>query len=213
MPPNRPLNRSVSGSTNTPPGVSSPSDGLSACTRPDGERSCASRATSGRQRSVVGFPPPWRPAFENVHIVERAVRVVAEQAAAAAADGVIADAIKVGPDGSHLLTVHARIVPLELLNAKSFIPLSRASGWSIVRCIFIAPTWAPAPSADSTRRGRRPMARQPLRLPGRSVSCVGRPYGAMRRASLPNQSSTPPAATNEVSPVATTTMWSPSMSE
>ncbi len=51
------------------------------------------------------------------HILERAVRVVAEQTAAA--DGVIDDAYEVGLGGSHRLTVHAKMLRLELLNVKS----------------------------------------------------------------------------------------------
>jgi hypothetical protein len=51
------------------------------------------------------------------HILERAVRVVEEQAASA--DGIVDDAIEAGLDGSHPVTVHAKMLRLELLDVKA----------------------------------------------------------------------------------------------
>jgi hypothetical protein len=51
------------------------------------------------------------------HILERAVQVVAEQAASAGR--VVDDAIYAGLDGSHPVTVHAKMLRFELLKVKA----------------------------------------------------------------------------------------------
>jgi hypothetical protein len=49
-------------------------------------------------------------------ILERAIRVLAKQAAAA--DALVDEALGAGLDGSHSLTVHAKMLRLELLQVK-----------------------------------------------------------------------------------------------
>lgn len=51
------------------------------------------------------------------HILERAVRAVADQAAKA--DGLIDEALAAGLDGMHTLTINARLLRQELLDTKA----------------------------------------------------------------------------------------------
>jgi hypothetical protein len=88
------------------------------------------------------------------HILERAVRVVAEQAVAV--DGVVDDAIEVGLGGFHQLTVHAKMLRLELMNAKSALErdlttLSRASPTFGSRAL----SFAKHPDHDGSQRAER----------------------------------------------------------
>jgi hypothetical protein len=57
------------------------------------------------------------PAVGQREILERAVRVVAEQATKA--DALVDEAIAAGLDGSHPLTIHAKMLRLELLDVKA----------------------------------------------------------------------------------------------
>jgi hypothetical protein len=63
-------------------------------------------------------------------ILERAVRTVAEQATKA--DELVDEAIAAGLDGSHPLTVHAKMLRLELLNVKA--DLERELGDLVLDC-------------------------------------------------------------------------------
>jgi hypothetical protein len=63
-------------------------------------------------------------------ILERAVRVVSEQAAKA--DQLIDEAIAAGLDGSHPVTVHAKMLRLELLKVKA--DLERNLGQLVLDC-------------------------------------------------------------------------------
>lgn len=63
-------------------------------------------------------------------IHERAVRTLADQAAKA--DALIEEAIDAGLDGSHPLTVHAKMLRLELLNVKA--DLERELGRLVLDC-------------------------------------------------------------------------------
>jgi hypothetical protein len=63
-------------------------------------------------------------------ILERAVRTLSEQAAKA--DDLVDEAIAAGLDGSHPLTVHAKMLRLELLNVKA--DLERELGELVLDC-------------------------------------------------------------------------------
>jgi hypothetical protein len=63
-------------------------------------------------------------------ILERAVRVVSEQAVAASA--VVDEALKAGLDGSHPVTLQAKMLRLELLKAKA--DLERELGRLVLDC-------------------------------------------------------------------------------
>jgi hypothetical protein len=63
-------------------------------------------------------------------ILERAVRVVSEQAEAASA--VVDEALKAGLDGSHPLTLQAKMLRLELLKVKA--DLERELGRLVLDC-------------------------------------------------------------------------------
>jgi hypothetical protein len=63
-------------------------------------------------------------------ILERAVRVVTEQATKA--DALVDEAWASGLDGSHPLTVHAKMLRLELLNVKA--DLERELGQLVLDC-------------------------------------------------------------------------------
>jgi hypothetical protein len=64
------------------------------------------------------------------HILERAVRIVAEQAAKA--DALVDEAIATGLDGSHPVTLQAKMLRLELLNVKA--GLDRELGRLVLHC-------------------------------------------------------------------------------
>lgn len=63
-------------------------------------------------------------------ILERAVRAVSQQAAAA--DQLVDEAVAAGLDGSHPLTVHAKTLRLELLQVKA--ELERELGHLVLDC-------------------------------------------------------------------------------
>jgi hypothetical protein len=65
-------------------------------------------------------------------ILERAVRTLSEQAAKA--DALIDEALDAGLDGSHQLTVHAKMLRLELLQVKADLYES------LDRCLIYEPT-------------------------------------------------------------------------
>lgn len=63
-------------------------------------------------------------------VLERAVHAVAEQAAKA--DALVDEALAAGLDGSHSLTVHAKMLRLELLSVKA--DLERELGQLVLNC-------------------------------------------------------------------------------
>jgi hypothetical protein len=58
-------------------------------------------------------------------VLEQAVQAVAEQATKA--DALVDEALDAGLDGSHPLTVHAKMLRLELLNVKPTLSVSSGS--------------------------------------------------------------------------------------
>jgi hypothetical protein len=64
------------------------------------------------------------------NVLQRAVRVLSEQAAAA--DAIVDEAVDAGLDGSHAVTLHAKMLRLELLNAKA--DLERDLGLLVLDC-------------------------------------------------------------------------------
>lgn len=74
-------------------------------------------------------------------ILERAVRVVTEQATKA--DALVDEALAAGLDGSHPLTVHAKMLRLELLAVKG--DLERELGRLVLDCSACGRTvhWVP----------------------------------------------------------------------
>jgi hypothetical protein len=70
-------------------------------------------------------------ASQDREILERAVRLVAEQAAAAS--HLIDEALDGGLDGSHPVTLQAKMLRLELLNVKA--DLERELGKLVMECL------------------------------------------------------------------------------
>jgi hypothetical protein len=64
------------------------------------------------------------------HILERAVATVTEQAAKA--DAIVDEALAAGLDGSHPVTVHAKMLRLELLHVNA--DLERELGTLVLHC-------------------------------------------------------------------------------
>jgi hypothetical protein len=69
-------------------------------------------------------------ALQERDILERAVRALSEQAVAA--NALVDEAIDAGPDGSHALTVYAKMLRLELLKVKA--DLERDLGRLVLDC-------------------------------------------------------------------------------
>lgn len=75
------------------------------------------------------------------NVLQRAVRVLSEQAAAAGA--IVDEALDAGLDGSHAVTRHTKMLRLELLNAKA--DLERDLGLLVLDCTTCGRTvhWVP----------------------------------------------------------------------
>lgn len=79
---------------------------------------------------MIPSQPHRGTAQQERYILERAVRAVSEQAAAASA--IVDEALNAGLDGSHPVTLQAKMLRLELLNVKA--DLERELGRLVLDC-------------------------------------------------------------------------------
>jgi hypothetical protein len=91
-------------------------------------------------------------------VLERCVRIVAEQAAKA--DALVHEALAAGLDGSHALTMNAKILRLELLHVKADLERELEKLVSIVQIAGVRFTGCldSASHLDTGRTGSQPLA-------------------------------------------------------